>query len=121
MKDMLNKIILGDCLEVMKDIPDNSIDLVVTSPNYNNWRNRRTQKKRKEYWNRTNVVYDVISDKQLDYKYGEDQIFLLNELFRILKPTGTICYNHKDRIFNFEVTTPLTWILKSKVKMSKQV
>ena len=24
----------GDCLEVMKDIPDNSIDLIVTDPPY---------------------------------------------------------------------------------------
>src|SRR5574344_1924472 len=30
---------LGDCLEVMKDIPDNSIDLTVTSPPYDNLRN----------------------------------------------------------------------------------
>ena len=34
----LNKIHLGDCLEVMKDIPDNSIDLTVTSPPYDNLR-----------------------------------------------------------------------------------
>lgn len=32
--DFINKIILGDCLEVMKDIPDNSIDLIVTDPPY---------------------------------------------------------------------------------------
>ncbi|HRT03225.1 MAG TPA: DNA methyltransferase [Candidatus Diapherotrites archaeon] len=32
---MLNKIILGDCLEVMKEIPDESIDLVLTDPPYN--------------------------------------------------------------------------------------
>ena len=24
----------GDCLEIMKDIPDNSIDLIVTDPPY---------------------------------------------------------------------------------------
>lgn len=29
---------LGDCLEVMKDIPDKSVDLVVTSPPYDNLR-----------------------------------------------------------------------------------
>ena len=28
----------GDCLELMKDIPDNSIDLTVTSPPYDNLR-----------------------------------------------------------------------------------
>ena len=31
---MKNKIICGDCLEVMKDIPDKSIDLVLTDPPY---------------------------------------------------------------------------------------
>ena len=32
--DFINKIICGDCLKVMKDIPDNSIDLVLTDPPY---------------------------------------------------------------------------------------
>jgi len=35
---MKNKIILGDCLDVMKDIPDGSIDLTVTSPPYDKLR-----------------------------------------------------------------------------------
>jgi len=33
--DYLNKIICGDCVEVMKKMPDKSIDLAVTSPPYN--------------------------------------------------------------------------------------
>lgn len=37
--DFINKIIQGDCVEVMKYIPDNKIDLVVTSPPYDNLRN----------------------------------------------------------------------------------
>lgn len=34
----LNQIIHGDCLEVMKTFPDKSVDLVVTSPPYDNLR-----------------------------------------------------------------------------------
>ena len=34
----INQIILGDCLEVMKTMPDKSVDLVVTSPPYDNLR-----------------------------------------------------------------------------------
>jgi DNA modification methylase len=34
----LNKIYQGDCLEVMKTFPDESIDLTVTSPPYDNLR-----------------------------------------------------------------------------------
>ena len=35
---MINKIINGDCLEVMKDMDDNYVDLTVTSPPYDNLR-----------------------------------------------------------------------------------
>lgn len=34
----LNKIICGDCLEKMKEIPDKSMDMVLTSPPYDNLR-----------------------------------------------------------------------------------
>ena len=34
MIDCINKIYLGDCLEVLPDLPDNSIDLIVTDPPY---------------------------------------------------------------------------------------
>jgi DNA modification methylase len=34
----LNKVICGDCLEVMGELPDNYIDLTVTSPPYDNLR-----------------------------------------------------------------------------------
>lgn len=37
--DFINKIICKDCLEAMEEIPDNSIDLVITSPPYDNLRN----------------------------------------------------------------------------------
>ena len=93
-----DKIFNMDCLEGMKMIPDNSIDLIVTSPPYNNFRNRRTQAGREEYWKRTNIVYDCFSDKMTDEDYAEWQIKCINEMVRILKPTGTIAYNHKDRI-----------------------
>ena len=42
LEEFLNKIINGDCLEVLRKLPDESIDLVVTSPPYNlkNWYER---------------------------------------------------------------------------------
>ena len=33
-EDFIDKVICGDCLEVMKEIPDNCVDLVVTDPPY---------------------------------------------------------------------------------------
>ena len=38
MESNLNQIICGDCLEVMKQFPDDYIDLTVTSPPYDNLR-----------------------------------------------------------------------------------
>lgn len=38
LEEYKNKIICGDCVEVMKNIPDNLIDLTVTSPPYDNLR-----------------------------------------------------------------------------------
>lgn len=38
MDKYINKVIQGDCLEVMKGIPDKSIDMVLTSPPYDNLR-----------------------------------------------------------------------------------
>lgn len=109
----LDRIYCMDCIEGMKKIEDDSIDLIVTSPPYNNYHNRRTQKNREKYWNRTNIVYDIFSDKMDDEQYMAWQIDCINEMVRIIKPTGTIVYNHKDRIFNYEVLSPLEWILNS--------
>ena len=108
-----NQIYVGDNIEILKGMPNDCVDLIVTSPNYNNWRNRRTQAKRKDYWQRTNIVYDRCGDTEDDGAYESGQVAVINEMIRVLKPTGTICYNHKDRIFNFQVTSPLQWILKT--------
>ncbi len=37
-EDFINKIILGNCVDIMKYIPDNIIDLTITSPPYDNLR-----------------------------------------------------------------------------------
>ncbi|MFM6253370.1 MAG: hypothetical protein ACKPEQ_30220 [Dolichospermum sp.] len=31
---MINQIIHGDCFEILRDIPDGSIDAVITDPHY---------------------------------------------------------------------------------------
>lgn len=55
----------GDCLELMKKLSDNSVDLVVTSPPYDNLRLYNTGK----------------------YK-GNDYHAIISELYRIIKPGG---------------------------------
>lgn len=38
MKKLVNKWINGDCLKELKKIPNESVDLVITSPPYHNLR-----------------------------------------------------------------------------------
>ena len=44
MKEYINKIVLGDCLELFKNIPDNSIDVTFADPPYNLQKNIKTIK-----------------------------------------------------------------------------
>jgi len=56
----LNKIIHGDCLEAMKDIPDESIDAVVTDPPYEltSGKNSKRGFMGKE-WDGTGIAHNV--------------------------------------------------------------
>lgn len=117
----MNVIYNEDCLQTMSRLPNSCVDLIVTSPPYNNWRNKRVQKKREDYWKRTVIQYDEYDDKMTDEEYEQQQIKVINECIRILKPSGTLCYNHKDMIYNFECKSPLQWIMKSDAKLRQTV
>ena len=66
-RDFLDKIICGDCLQVMSEIPDVSVDLVFADPPFNVG---------KAYW-----------DKRDNYEQWCAS--WIRECFRLLKPTGT--------------------------------
>jgi site-specific DNA-methyltransferase (adenine-specific) len=103
--DFEDKIICGDCIKVMKDIPDQSIDLVVTSPPYN-LNIRKTFNNTDEWkgkWNKSKLQsegYDKHNDYMPEAKYIAWQKEVLAECFRTLKDTGAIFYNHKWRVQN---------------------
>ena len=71
MENFVNKIINGDCSEVMKTMPEGSIDLIVTSPPYG-----------------VGIDYDV-HDDDMDFEtYKEFSVKWLTEAFRVLKDDG---------------------------------
>lgn len=72
------KIHLGDCLEVMKTLPDDSIDLIVTSPPYADARKH---------------TYGGIAPKDYVPWFCERAA----EMRRILKPTGSFVLNIKEK------------------------
>jgi len=73
------ELIQGDCLEKMKDIPDGSIDLIVTSPPYNIGKNYGTYK----------------DDLPLD-EYYKWLALCCAEMFRVIKPNRNIFINICD-------------------------
>lgn len=111
----LNNIYNVDCLEGLKQLDDNSIDLIITSPPYNKAGFNGVHKKSKnDIWNKTiNYNDDVNSDNMNEDEYQEWQINVLNECFRVLKPNGSMFYNHKLRVNKNKASFPLEWINKS--------
>ncbi len=76
---MINEIKNMDCLEYLKTIPDNFVDLVVTDPPYN-----VSQKSNIQYKG-LNIVKNFG-----DWDFGFDPLPVLKELKRVLKPKGEI-------------------------------
>ena len=77
-----NQIICGDCLEVMKGMPDESVDLIVTDPPYNK-----------------NYPYKNYNDSRIDYWEWLKNIF--EELNRILKNNSSIYVKQDlDNLYN---------------------
>jgi len=81
-----NSIIHGDCLSVLKSLPDASVDLIFTSPPYAD--NRKT-------------TYEGIP---ID-KYVEWFTPISKELYRVLKSSGSFVLNIKERTANGERQT----------------
>lgn len=91
-------IIYGDCAEQLKKLPDDSVDLIVTSPPYADQRK---------------TTYGGVAVNQ----YVEWFLPITNELLRVLKPTGTFILNIKEKVQNGERST---YVLELILEMRKQ-
>lgn len=114
MKKYTNKIIQGDVLGVLKTLDSDFIDVGVTSPPYNK------QEKHKG-WLVKNVKYDSCKDIKSEKEYEEEQITILNEVFRITKEGGSFFYNHKTRWNRGTMIHPMEWLLKTKWTVRQEI
>lgn len=98
----INKIICGDCIEVMQEIPKESVDLIVTSPPYNlkNSTGNGMKDGRGGKWANAKLVegYSTYDDCMPHDDYAQWQRDCLTEMMRLLKNDGAIFYNHKWRV-----------------------
>lgn len=72
-KDLKNQVLAGDCLEIMKKIPDNTYDMTFADPPFN-------LKKR----------YGNYKDNKEIQEYVEWSKLWMSEMVRVTKETGTI-------------------------------
>lgn len=110
----INKIYNEDCLVTMGKMSDNFIDLTITSPPYNLGVKHHTG-------NKVFDAYDDYIDNIPENEYQQNQIKVLNELFRVTKQGGSLMYNHKNRIRNGIQITPYEWILKTNWTIKQEV
>ena len=94
---MQSKLYIGDCLEKMKLIEDDSIDLVITSPPYADARR--------------NTYGGIKPDNFVDWFIPR-----ADEIKRVLKPSGTFILNIKERVVNGERHT---YVLELILEMKK--
>ncbi|MEM2175483.1 MAG: DNA methyltransferase [Candidatus Micrarchaeia archaeon] len=80
--EIINKIICGDAIEVLKTLPNDSVDLVITSPPYY---------KQREYGG------IGIGNEQSVEEYIENLMKVFKECVRIIKDTGSIVFNIGDK------------------------
>ena len=102
LEEYLNKIINGDCLEVMRKLPDSCIDVVVTSPPYNlkNSTGNGMKDGRGGKWANAALIdgYENYDDCMPNEEYAKWQHAVLLECLRVIKDDGAIFYNHKWRV-----------------------
>lgn len=98
-----NKIICGDSLTVMREMPSDCLDLVVTSPPYNlknSTGNGMKSCTTSGKWAGAALQngYSHYDDNMPHEKYAEWQHLCLKEMYRLIKDDGAIFYNHKWRV-----------------------
>ena len=83
----INEIIVGDCNELLRDLPEKSVDLIFADPPYN-------LQLRNELWRPNLTLVDAVDDRwdQFDSfkQYDEFTRLWLSECRRVLKDTGSI-------------------------------
>ena len=99
----IDQLICGDALTVLQSLPDDVVDVGVTSPPYNK------QEKHKG-WLVKNVVYNAVTDAVPEPEYQDRQAETLNEIYRVTKPGGSFFYNHKIRWERGRMYHPMDWL-----------
>lgn len=103
--NFINQIILGDSLEILSKIEDNSIDVVLTDPPYfldkmdNNWEYKKVENTKNQQ-----IIKSLPAGMKFDKKQGQDfykwYLTISEQIFRILKPGGFFFSFSSPRLYH---------------------
>lgn len=96
--EIYTDILLGDSKEILKTLPGNSVDLIVTSPPYAD--------------QRKNTYGGIHPDEYVNWFLP-----ISEQLLRVLKPTGTFILNIKEKVVKGERST---YVMELILAMRKQ-
>lgn len=113
---LIDNIVVMDSLEFLKSLEESSVDLIVTSPPYNKgWWSKNRNINNGVYTKSRHIDYGVFNDRMLPEEYEKWQRNILNECLRVIKPSGSIFYNHMD-ILHEHLTYFPKWVLDYPLK-----
>lgn len=107
-----------DCLDGLKSVESDSVSCVVTSPPYN--KGTQNQKTGNQIWKGFKIDYDEYKDNMSDEDYASWMIEVLNELHRVIKPDGSVFFNHKVILRDCKGHFP-KWVLESRLDLYQMV
>lgn len=110
-------IINKDCIEGLKELNDDSVDCIITSPPYNKKGLLGNVKTGNQIWKKFNIDYNTYGDDMPEEKYQEWMIKFLNECHRVIKDDGSIFFNHKPRRHKNRCYLPTDFINRSNAKL----
>lgn len=96
--EIKHDLYLGDCEDVLKTLPDNSVDLIFTSPPY-------ADQRKKTYGG-------IHPDDYVEWFLPKTE-----QMLRVLKPTGTFVLNIKEKVVDGERST---YVMELILAMRKQ-
>ena len=73
------KLIEGDTLNILSKIDNDVVHVGITSPPYN-------KQEKNKGWLVKNVVYDVYKDVMPEPEYQQNQVQVLDEIYRVTEP-----------------------------------
>jgi site-specific DNA-methyltransferase (adenine-specific) len=110
----MQQLIHGDCLKIMSNIDSDSIDTIMTSPPYNKKGLAGGKTKLgNQVWKNFNIDYAEYEDNLPESEYTLWMTQVLNEMCRVIKPSGSIFFNHKPRRHKNRVYLPIDFINQS--------